>query len=172
MKRLILAATAALGLGGAAQAHVVLLDKEAEAGSYFRVTLQVGHGCQGEATIGLEVTVPAGVAVARPMPKTGWKIEIEEGDFERPAMVHGKAVTSGVKRVRWVGGNLPDAWYDEFVMQVKLPEEAGVLAFPVIQRCGELHADWVELARDGKVPAYPAPALMVRPKAASAHAGH
>jgi len=118
------------------------------------------------------VSIPAGVAVARPMPKTGWQIEIEEGDFDKPAMVHGKPVTRGVKRLRWVGGQLPDAWYDEFVLQVKLPDEAGTLAFPVVQRCGELHADWVELPQEGKNAAYPAPLLSVRAKAGGAHAGH
>jgi len=57
-----------------AQAHIVLSVPKPTAGSHHKATLRVGHGCNGSATTGLAVQVPAGFQGAKPQPKTGWAI--------------------------------------------------------------------------------------------------
>lgn len=53
------------------QAHVVLLDPAAAAGSSYRAALRVGHGCGTEATTTLRVLIPEDFNAAQPMPKPG-----------------------------------------------------------------------------------------------------
>ena len=57
---------------------------------------------------------------AKPMPKPGWTINLVEGKLAAPLQLHGKTVTSAVREITWRGGPLPDAYYDEFVLMVKL----------------------------------------------------
>jgi len=135
-----------LAAASPAAAHVTVDPPEAQAASYTRLAFRVGHGCGGAATTAIEVALPPGLTVARPMPKPGWEIAIEPG-------------TS----VAWRGGPLPDAWYDEFVMLVRTPDGGGeALAFPVTQRCGEEVAAWTQLAAAGEPrPRFPAPMLML-----------
>ena len=154
-----------------AQAHIVLQQKSAPAGSYYRATFQVSHGCDGSPTRAISVELPAELASVKPMPKPGWNIAIETAKPSKPLSLHGKPVESVVRRITWSGGPLPDAYYDEFVMQMKLPDEAGRLAFKVRQLCEQGESNWVEIpAEGGAMPAFPAPALdVVMP---DPHAGH
>ncbi|TCI00308.1 copper chaperone PCu(A)C [Roseococcus sp. SYP-B2431] len=129
-----------------AAAHVTLDPAEAQPASYTRLAFRVGHGCGGAATTGIEVGLPRGMTVARPMPKPGWEIAIEPG-----------------ASVAWRGGPLPDAWYDEFVMMVRTPDRGGeALAFPVTQHCGETVAAWTQPPVAGEPrPRFPAPMLQL-----------
>jgi uncharacterized protein YcnI len=52
----------------AASAHVVLEQRSAAAGSNYRAAFRVGHGCDGLATTGISVRIPAGVKGAKPCP--------------------------------------------------------------------------------------------------------
>jgi len=154
-----------------AQAHVVLDVREAPAGSYYKGVFRVGHGCEGSSTVSITVTVPPGILSVRPQPKTGWLISIEKEPLGEAAHHHhhGHAVTERVARVTWTGGPLPDAYFDEFALQMKLPETApdGVLHFPVLQKCEKGERDWAEIPvagmtiRDVKSPAA---ALRLTPK--------
>ncbi len=118
---------------GSASAHVVLAQKEALPGSY-QGTLKVGHGCDGSATTAIKVTIPEGVVGVKPQPKAGWTIAIETGPYAKAyPMMHGKPATEGVKTITWSGGNLPDAYYDEFVFVSTLTPD--VAARPSISRC-------------------------------------
>ena len=149
MKRIVVAAAALLA--ASAHAHITLEQKTATAGSYQKLTFKVGHGCAGSATREITVTLPEGVKGAKPMPKQGWQIQTTP--------------TS----VTWSGGPLPDEYYDEFVMQVKLPAEAGTRYFKVMQACVKGSAAWDETTPGGK---NPAPALDIQPAAAGEHAHH
>ena len=141
----------------AAQAHVTLDTQTGIAGSYQKLAFRVGHGCDGKATTGLTVTLPANATAAKPMPKAGWKIDIVDRE--------------GLYEIRWNGGALPDAYFDEFVMQLKLPTEPGKLYFRVVQQCGKASVAWDEIANEsgGKLKA-PAPVLEVVPAPATAPA--
>ncbi|WP_432723038.1 YcnI family protein [Jeongeupia wiesaeckerbachi] len=161
-------------LTGAAQAHIVLQQKYAPADSYYKAVFQVGHGCDGAATTAVTVRIPDGVKSAKPSPKPGWKLDIRSGKLKQPYESHGKTITEGVSEIRWSGGSLPDAQFDEFAMQLKLPAEAGKLYFEVVQQCGKQKIEWTEVPAgdDAAEPAHPAPVLELAPAAGAGHHHH
>jgi len=152
-----------LALATPAAAHVVIEPPEVAANSYARLAFRVGHGCGAASTIAVEVALPEGVAMARPMPKPGWEIAIETRALARPVSSGHGLVREAPASIAWRGGPLPDAHYDEFVMMIRAPDTAGTtLVFPVVQRCesGAQHA-WVELA-DAANPRPRSPAPLLR----------
>lgn len=163
MKRFItLMLVPALAWATPAKAHVVIEPAEVAAHSYARLAFRVGHGCGTAATIAIEVALPEGVSMARPMPKPGWDIAIERRPLARPVSSGHGLVREAPASIAWRGGPLPDAHYDEFIMMIRAPDQPGTtLVFPVVQRCegGAQHA-WVELAEPGQPrPRSPAPTL-------------
>jgi periplasmic copper chaperone A len=74
-------------------------------------------------------------------------------------------MTEGVREIHWSGGELPDAWYDEFVFRGRLTDGlAGqTIHFPVVQECGDAVTRWIEIPAEGQTeePEEPAPALTV-----------
>ena len=142
-------------------AHVVLAQKAAPAGTYYRAQFMVGHGCAGSATVAVQVDIPDSVPVARPQPKAGWTLTYESGPLTEPAMVHGKIKTEGIRRVVWRGGPLPDEQYEEFGMMLFLAKP-GRLHFRVLQTCEAGTNDWAGIAAEGGAkPAFPAATLDV-----------
>lgn len=139
-------------LSGAAHAHVGLEYQVAPAGSSYKATFKVGHGCEKAPTRQVSVEIPLGVKSAKPMPKPGWTLEVQP------------------TRVTWTARTpadmLPHEHYDEFVLVARLPEQPGTLYWPVRQVCETGRHDWVELPRPGQNPAElksPAPALEILP---------
>jgi periplasmic copper chaperone A len=163
---LLLAASAS-----AASAHVVLDRNEATAGSYYKGTLRVSHGCEGSATTSVRVFLPAGFQGARPFPKPGWAIEAPKVALAQPYDSHGKRVTDDVQEITWRGGPLPDAWADEFSFVGKLPTQPGPLAFKVLQECERGRHEWFEIPAPSaaKAPAKPAAMLTVLPAPIDKH---
>jgi uncharacterized protein YcnI len=165
MKRLLFAAACAAPL---AQAHVALDQASAPAGAHQKLTFKVGHGCAGSATTGITVLLPDGVASAKPMPKPGWTLSAAEGKPDAP--VKGRSGAAPVREISWRGGPLPDAYYDEFNMQVKLPETPGKYYFKVTQTCEQGRMEWHEIPGVAGVSLKaPAPVLQVLPPAAHMH---
>lgn len=158
-----------------AQAHVVLETKEATAGSYYKAVFKVGHGCNGSATTGIRVFIPQGVHEAKPMPKPGWSLATAKATLATPHNTHGKTLVEDVSEVAWQvnpakgGEPLADAHYDEFALQVRLPAQAGTLAFRVLQTCEQGSNDWSELPAAGQKSKSPAAILKVMP---SGHEHH
>jgi uncharacterized protein YcnI len=165
--RLILAAALFAPL---AQAHITLEQATAPAGAYQKLTFRVGHGCDGSPTNAISVLLPEAVTGAKPMPKAGWTLATADAKLATPIQSHGKTITSAVREVTWTGGPLPDAYYDDFSMQVKLPATPGSYYFKVTQLCDKGRIDWVETpsATGAKLKA-PAPTLEVLPAATRAH---
>jgi len=156
-------AAALLAAPAAVRAHVTLEQQEAAAGTNYRATFRVPHGCEGEATTAIRVRIPAGVARALPMPKAGWELSTEKGPLPQPISDgHGGQITEGVTEVRWTGGRLLHEHYDEFVVRVRLPDAPGTtLWFPVVQECenGKV-SRWIEVPAEGAAePRYPAARL-------------
>ncbi|WP_428422630.1 YcnI family protein [Methylibium sp.] len=164
-----------VGLAGAsalAQAHITLETPEAEAGSHYKAVLRVSHGCDGSAVKALIVKLPPGVQGAKPMPKPGWRIDIERSPLATPYASHGRRITEDVSQVRWSGGPLPDAHYDEFVLTARLPQTPGRLYWQVSQICEQGRIDWAEVPAAGQSPhelKSPAAVLDVLPAAPTAH---
>jgi uncharacterized protein YcnI len=160
-----------------ASAHVVLDQRSAPAGSFYRGAFRVGHGCDGSATVAITVNLPDGVRGAKPMPKAGWTIERKLEKLAKPYDSHGKSVTEDVTAITWRGGPLPDAFFDEFAIQMQLPATPGPIWFKVLQQCEKGENNWATVPASGtstrgiKAPAallelVPAAAPPAEPKAA------
>ncbi|MEY8878872.1 MAG: YcnI family protein [Leptothrix sp. (in: b-proteobacteria)] len=179
LRRAVVCAFAGLGLCAlSAQAHVVLEQPSATAGSYYKAVLMVGHGCEGgQATHTVTVRLPAGFNGAKSMPKPGWAISSVRETLVQPWVSHGKTITDAVTEITWVAQTpeaaLPDAQYDEFVLRGQLPETAGPLWFKVKQLCANGVLDWSELPASGTVTkGLKSPAVLLQVEPADGHAHH
>jgi uncharacterized protein YcnI len=154
---------------GSALAHVTLEQREAPVGSTYKAVLRVPHGCDGTATTAIRVRIPEGVIGIKPMPKPGWKLELVSGKYPRSYTLRGANVSEGVTEVRWSAGNLPDAFYDEFVFTGAITDElkeGSTIYFPVVQECEKGVHRWIEIpsAQKNAEPEDPAPGLKLLPK--------
>ena len=155
------AACLAAALAVPALAHVTLDTAQAPALGYVRIAIRVPHGCEGAATTGLRLQVPEGVTAVKPQPKPGWTLTVVPD--EAPATGGGHDAAPPVREVAWRGGNLPDAFYEEFVLRVRMPDGAGqTVWFPFVQECeGGKVSRWIERPAEGqtldqvRMPAYP-----------------
>jgi uncharacterized protein YcnI len=177
MFRSTLLGAAALGAAGAlasatiASAHITLENQQAAVGASYKAVLRVPHGCDGAATVAIRVRIPEGFLDVKPMPKPGWKLDVVRGKYPKPMSVRSTSVTEGATEVDWSGGNLPDAYYDEFILTGYVSDEAPpgqTMYFPVVQECEKGVNRWIEIpAADGgqaREPAEPAAALKLQPK--------
>ena len=170
--RKFLVTTAALIVARAtgAHAHVTLETQQATVGSTYKAVLRVGHGCEGAATVKINVQIPEGVYGVKPMPQAGWKLETVKGKYAKEYDNYGTKLTEGVKEVIWSGGNLPDEYYDEFVFRGSLAPDLDTRAklyFPVVQECEKGVNRWIEIPAAGKTSddyESPAPGLTLMPK--------
>lgn len=170
------AAIAALFTAGTAPAlaHATVTPKQVAPG-YAKIVVNIGHGCDGQATKSVRVDIPEGFAAAKPMPKAGWTIEIEKGDYAHPYKMHGKSVSSGTTAITWKG-DLPDDYFDEFSINGMFAgvKEGDRLFFKTVQICDTGKLAWTEEVAPGQNAhelAHPAPFVTIA--GASGHAmGH
>jgi uncharacterized protein YcnI len=163
-----LAGMLALAAGPAA-AHAVLDTKVAPAGTYHKLVVRITHGCHGSPTVGVSVALPEGISGGKPQPKPGWQVAIEREPLAKSFRDgHGHEVTERVARIVWHGGRLEDDQFDEFAVQVRLPDRPGeTLRFPVVQRCETGEMRWTDVPEPGQPPAAlkaPAPSLLLAPR--------
>ena len=148
-----IAASALCACASASFAHVVLMEKSAPAGSAYKAAFLVGHGCDGSATSGISVQIPAGFQGAKPYPKAGWTLAVSKAKLAQPYDSHGKQVTEDVSVVTWTAASkdaaLQDAYVDEFMLRGTLPNTSGPLWFKVLQTCENGSADWREIPATG-----------------------
>lgn len=152
MKRIMIAALAAL-IATPAFAHITLETQQAAPGAGYKAVFRVPHGCDGAATTGLRIQIPEGFIDAKPMPHAGWTIATKAGAYAKTYKLYGADVKSGVTEIDFTGGNLPDAYYDEFVVAGTLADSfkpGDVVYFPVIQECGTAAERWIELPAAGQ----------------------
>lgn len=174
LKPALVLAAVALGCATAA-AHIVVDPAEAPVGSSVRATFRVTHGCDGAATTELRVVVPEGFIGVKPMPKPGWSLKTETGKYQGSyAYYHGKTLSEGVTAVAWSGGELPDAYVDEFTLfgfAARELKPGEVLRFAVIQDCaGGKTTQWTEIAKSADDhPERPAPGVTLTPGAEPHH---
>jgi uncharacterized protein YcnI len=161
----------------AAHAHVVFEYPAALAGSSYRATFKIGHGCGASPTRQVSVDIPAGVRGARPMPKAGWTLEVTRAALPQPYTSHGRTVSEDVTRITWTARTREDmlasTHYDEFVLAATLPQQAGSLWWPVRQVCEEGRNDWTEVPRPGQpASALNSPAVLLEILPAAGGGGH
>ncbi|MBG6074357.1 YcnI family protein [Polaromonas sp. CG_9.11] len=149
----LIAASAIFMLAVPAFSHILLETKTAPAGSSYKAVFQVGHGCQGSATTGITVRIPAGFQGAKPYPKAGWTLVVKQEKLAKPYDSHGKPVTEDVSVVSWTAASkeaaLQDAFSGDFMLRGKLPETAGPLWFKVLQTCESGSLDWSDVPAAG-----------------------
>jgi uncharacterized protein YcnI len=153
-----------------ATAHVTLETTQAPIGRSYKAVLRVPHGCEGAATVMLRIRVPDGMIAVKPMPKPGWKIETVTGKYSKTYnFSHGAKLSEGVVEISF-SGNLPDAYYDEFMFTGFLADDlepGQALYFPVVQECEKGVHRWIEIPEGGKSSRdypEPAPSLKLTPK--------
>lgn len=179
MKTNLIFATAIATLASttAVLAHATFANQPVKVGSYVAATLQVPHGCDGKPTNEVQIKLPEGFISAKPMPKAGWDVEIIAGDYQSSYDNHGKQVKSGPVEIRYKNGELPDNFYDTFVVYGKVAagDPATGLAFPTVQLCGtDAKVAWDQIPAPGQDPHDldgPAPILKLVAAEADAH-GH
>lgn len=147
-------------------AHSTLEVAQTTIGAGYKGVVRVPHGCAGEATHTLRVSIPDEIANVKPMPKPGWTLTTKSGPYATPFNYHGKMMNEGVKEIVWSGGALPDAHYDEFVFTGTIipGAKAGTVYVPVVQECANGAEKWVETppAHDAQARLkYPAPPLVL-----------
>lgn len=172
LSRALMAASLLTTLTMPAFAHVSFETAEAKAGTGYKAVLRVPHGCDGEATNTVRVQIPEGFYDAKPMPKAGWTLETANGAYATPYNNHGTEMTEGVREIVWSGGDLPDAWYDEFVFRGSFGPnvQPGKVHFAVTQECANGEEAWTETTDGAKMPA---PAVtIVAGAAADEHSHH
>jgi uncharacterized protein YcnI len=152
-----------------ALAHVTLEVGEAVSGSYYKATFTVPHGCAGSPTVKIRVRIPDGVTSIKPQARPGWKLATTKEKLATPLDDgHGGKITEAVREVSWSGGPLPDDQFEEFKIQMKLPDAPETtLYFPVVQECQKGLTRWIEIPEPGKTShdyREPAPALKLRAK--------
>lgn len=158
----------------AATAHATLEVQTAEIGSFYKGVMRIGHGCEGQATLRVDITIPEGVIAVKPMPKAGWTLTTGQGDYANSYDYYGKTLTSGVTTLTWEG-SLEDAHYDEFTFRGKLAgdwKDGTAIYFPTVQTCADGNRSWVNIPAEGTDPHAtkdPAPGLMLKD---AAHGGH
>lgn len=171
MKRIRLGmftAAAVVSLSSWASAHPSLETKEAKVGSGYKAVISVPHGCDGAPTTEVSIDIPEGVIAVKPMPKPGWKLSLQNGAYARTYnFYHGEKKSKGVKQVTWSGGELPDEYFDQFVLSTFIAGElppGGKIAFPVTQKCSKGELRWHDIAGpgvDAHSLAHPAPQLLL-----------
>lgn len=141
-------------LASTTRAHVTLEYPVATAGQSYKATFKIGHGCGASPTRVVEVDMPAGVREAKPMPKSGWALEVVREKLAQPYTSHGRSVTEDTTRIRWTARTeadmLQSQHYDEFVLVGSLPQQPGMLYWPVRQICPQGQLEWTEVPAKGQ----------------------
>ena len=169
MIRSILIGALAFAFVTPAAAHVTLENQEAKVGASYKAVFRVPHGCGGTATITIRIKIPEGVIGVKPMPKPGWTLTTVTGKYPKTYNLFHAKVSEGVTEIAWSGGKLPDAHYDEFILQANLTDDltpGKMLYFPVVQECEKGVHRWIEIPAEGKSAGdyrEPAPGLKLLP---------
>lgn len=149
-----------------ANAHVSITSDTAIAGSYYEVTLALPHGCDGDDTFKVEVTVPGMFGAVRATESSFGQATVE-------TVLDGDIVTSYV--ITWEKSDVLASDYKSYNLgfRTKLPEAPFTQAFfPTIQYCRDdetlevATSEWVGTSghhHGGTSDKLPAPSLYIYP---------
>lgn len=163
-----LLACAAVLCAGPVLAHVTLETGTSPVGATYKAVLRVPHGCSGEATTALRVTIPEGMIAVKPMPKPGWTLTTSKGTSKQTYDYYGTPTSEGVREIVWTG-KLLDENYDEFVFRSYIAAGLPVgnmMYVPVVQVCGDRQDGWTMIPPPGKTAddvEMPAPGIKLLP---------
>jgi uncharacterized protein YcnI len=170
----VLAAAGALAAPAAAQAHVTLQPKTAQAGSFTVLDVRVPNERDKASTVKVDVQFPAGFASVSYQPVPGWKVKVIKKKLATPVQTDDGPITEGVSRMIWSGtrkgsGKIAPGQFMDFPISVQVPGKAGdVLTFKALQTYSN-----GEIVRWIGAPSADLPAPQVKVTAAAARsAGH
>jgi uncharacterized protein YcnI len=155
-----------LAIAPAVWSHATFDVREAVQNTTVRVATRIPHGCSGESTLRLRIAIPDGLIAVQPMPKPGWELTVVRGPYAAAHTLHGRTLTEGVRELIW-SGELPDAYYDEFIWRARFTDRlpAGeTLYIPVVQECANGAERWIETPLPGQSSSalrYPAPGIRI-----------
>lgn len=148
MTRLVRRGLVALAVGALvvlpalpAAAHVLIETVQPHGDGTSTLTFTFDHGCDGEPTDALRVTLPDGVEALAAGQPDGWVSDVEDGT------------------VSWAGEPVPDGERAAFTLDVRVTGEIGqAFVFPTVQECpsGASYA-WTDTDPSG---AHPAPTFV------------
>src|SRR5699024_2115504 len=140
------------------------------------LTVAFSHGCDGSPTTRIDIAVPDEIQTIKPGMNYGWTVEVKGDDSATPqAGEHGESHGRISEIVYTAKEPVPDGFYDQFLLQVKLPDDAEgqTIAFPVVQTCEDGEVAWVQMPAEGENGEdleHPAPTITVTaPKEDSGH---
>ena len=150
VSRRFLAATAAsflalVALAGPAWAHADATAKAEPAGRT-AITISLEHGCNGNPTTGLRVSLPAGATAVKGMDSDGWTSTVTASE------------------ISWTGGSLPATEAGDFDFSLVLSQPSGsTVVLPTIQSCTkDTEIAWIEADNgDESESGHPAPQFEV-----------
>ncbi len=166
--RAAVAAATILAAAVPATAHITLETREVKAGATVKFVLRVPHGCSGSATTAVRLAIPDWLSAVKPQPKPGWELSVVAASDEHTGSTGGhESHGDPVKEIAWTGGNLPDAYYDEFVFRAAVSRDAPEVAYvPIVQECEAGTDRWIEIPAQGGSTGnlkHPAPSVRVEP---------
>jgi uncharacterized protein YcnI len=133
-----------------ASARILIADPHGEAGATTVAAFRVPHGCGGSPMLSLRIEIPAAITSAKPQPKPGWLMRVERTPLAQPIRgENGIPQTQRLAAVTWMGRLDPDQ-FDEFRIWLALPDAAGPLYFPTLQRCEQGEAAWTAVPARGE----------------------
>ncbi|KAG0192454.1 hypothetical protein DFQ28_009065 [Apophysomyces sp. BC1034] len=139
MARFALIISAIAILASTSQAHVGITPPTGKPGQSLNASFHVPHGCNGSATTSITVSVPDTVVTILPAQVTNWNLTVAYRPLDKPMQVAGQTINQTVSNFTWAGGNLPNDQFQDFPMQITLPQvdlsnQSNVtLYFPTIQ---------------------------------------
>ena len=174
---ILLAATLPLTvLPSSGLAHAVFNQTSAEAGSLVTAQARITHGCDGQATHTVTITMPQGVTRVTPRVIPGWTVSVTKRPLATPLRLHGQTITETVDTITWTGGSVPDFAFEQFEFRFAAPAEPGrTLYFPLVQTCANGTEAWDQIPariEDWGRTADPAPYITLSAPPAARRGGH
>jgi uncharacterized protein len=169
-----LAATLAVTLPAAADAHVTVQPPEAAAGTYAVVNVRVPNEKDDRGTTKVQVQVPPGVSYAAYQPVPDWTAKITTRTPAKPFSVQGEPVKEEIDTITFTGrgreGVIAPGQFLQFPISIRVPDgaEGTKVPFKALQTYegGEV-VRWIG-AEDSETPA---PTLTLEAADADDHAG-
>ena len=150
-------------VGGPAYAHVSITPDSAPKGSFTVLSFNVPNEEETAKTTEVAIVFPTdhpiGDASVESIP--GWTVKIEKKELDTPIQTDEGEVTEAVSQVTWSGGSIDPEQFQQFTIEVGLPDDADSLEFKALQTYDDgTVVRWIEpTPAGGEEPEHPAPVL-------------
>ena len=150
-------------VGGPAWAHVSITPSAAPKGSFtvlsFNVPNEEATANTTKVVIVFPTDHPIGDASVEAVP--GWTVTVDKAKLDKPIQTDEGEVTEAVSQVTWTGGTIEPEHFQQFTIEVGLPDDADSLEFKALQTYDDgTTVRWIESTPPGGTePEHPAPVL-------------